>query len=109
MRTTVWDARVLKPLDPVMIDDAARHPLVVTAEDGVRLGGAGSAMADAIAALDTGSQGPPVLVLGTPDRYIPQAKPAQILAELGLDATGIAASVLTALSRPADPAQVGTP
>ena len=109
VRTTVWDARVLKPLDPVMIDDTARHPLVVTAEDGVRLGGAGSAMADAIAALDTGSQGPPVLVLGTPDRYIPQAKPAQILAELGLDATGIAASVLTALSRPADPAQVGTP
>ncbi|TML89696.1 MAG: 1-deoxy-D-xylulose-5-phosphate synthase [Actinobacteria bacterium] len=94
---TVWDVRVVKPLDPDMICDAARHPLVVTAEDGVRDGGAGAAMADAIADLDESRQSPPVLVLGTPDRYIPQAKPAQILAELGLDGAGIAASVIKTL------------
>jgi 1-deoxy-D-xylulose-5-phosphate synthase len=91
---TVWDVRVIKPLDPDMICDAARHPLVVTAEDGVRDGGAGAAVADAIADLDESRQSPPVLVLGTPDRYIPQAKPAQIHAELGLDGPGIAASVM---------------
>ena len=77
-----------------MICDAARHPLVVTAEDGVRDGGAGAAMAGAIADLEESRWSPPVLVLGTPDRYIPQAKPAQILAELGLDGAGIAASVM---------------
>ena len=96
-RATVWDVRVVKPLDPDMICDAARHPLVVTAEDGVRDGGAGAAMADAIADLDESRQSPPVLVLGTPDRYIPQAKPAQIHAELGLDGPGIAASVMKTL------------
>ena len=62
----MWDVRVIKPLDPDMICDAARHALVVTAEDGVRDGGAGAAMADAIADLDESRQSPPVLVLGTP-------------------------------------------
>ena len=38
---TVWDARVVKPLDPAMLADAARHPLVVTVEDGLRDGGIG--------------------------------------------------------------------
>ena len=94
--TTVWDARVVKPLDPAMICDAAAHPLVVTVEDGVRQGGAGTAVADAVAALESDHSAPPVLVLGTPDRYIAQAKPAQIHAELGLDGPGIAASVLAA-------------
>jgi len=94
---TVWDARVVKPLDPTMICDAAGHPLVVTVEDGVRLGGAGTAIADAVAVLDPDKQAPPVLVLGTPDAYIPMGNPAQILAELGLDGRGIATSVIAAL------------
>jgi 1-deoxy-D-xylulose-5-phosphate synthase len=46
--TTVWDPRCIKPLDPHMITDAARHALVVTVEDGLRDGGIGSYMADAI-------------------------------------------------------------
>ena len=89
---TVWDARAVKPLDPVMIRDASEHALVITAEDGVREGGAGAAMADAIAtvALDEGRIGPPVRVLGIPVQYIPHGKPDAILAGLGLDATGIA-------------------
>ncbi|MEY2591046.1 MAG: 1-deoxy-D-xylulose-5-phosphate synthase [Acidimicrobiaceae bacterium] len=90
--TTVWDVRAVKPLDPRMIADASRHPLVITVEDGVREGGAGSAMADAIstAALDDGRPGPPVRVLGTPMAYIPHGKPDVILAQLGLDGPGIA-------------------
>ena len=104
---TVWDVRLVKPLDPDMICDAARHPFVVTAEDGVRDGGAGAAIADAIADLDEGRDSPPVLVLGTPDRYIPQAKPGQIHAELGLDGPGIAASVMKTLSSaPASPSKL---
>src|SRR5436305_4113610 len=94
---TGWDARLVQPLDPNMICDAAAHPLVVTVEDGVRLGGAGTAIADAVANLDPEKPAPPVLVLGTPDAYIAHGAPAQILAELGLDGRGIAASVEAAL------------
>jgi 1-deoxy-D-xylulose-5-phosphate synthase len=96
IEATVWDVRVVKPLDPDMLCDAARHPLVVTAEDGVREGGAGSAIADAIADLDEGRQSPPVLVLGTPDRYIAAGDADRIHTELGLDGPGLAASTLKA-------------
>ena len=47
---TVWDARVVSPPDVTMLEDAARHRLVVTAEDGVRHGGAGAFLLDAMAA-----------------------------------------------------------
>jgi 1-deoxy-D-xylulose-5-phosphate synthase len=89
---TVWDARAVKPLDPIMIRDASEHALVITVEDGVREGGAGAAMADAIGtvAIDEGRIGPPVRVLGIPVAYIPHGKPDAILAGLGLDAQGIA-------------------
>ncbi len=92
---TVWDVRLVKPLDPDMIADAAEHELVVTIEDGLRQGGAGTAMADAVAAHNTAAGlGPiPVEVLGVPDRYLAHGKPDDILAELGLDGAGVAASV----------------
>ena len=45
---TLWDIRVAKPLDPAMIADAARHGAVVTAEDGIREGGVGALVLDAI-------------------------------------------------------------
>lgn len=98
---TVWDVRVVKPLDPDMLADAARHGLVVTAEDGVRVGGAGSAIAAALTELVAGpaGRGPVVLPLGTPDAYLAQAKPARILAELKLDGPGIAESIRDALDR----------
>ena len=94
---TVWDVRVVRPLDSAMLADAARHRLVLTVEDGVRLGGAGTFIADALGRLDLSRPAPPVVVLGTPLEYISQAKPAQIHAELGLDGPGIAASVVKAL------------
>ena len=95
----VWDVRVVKPLDIEMLRAAAGAPLVVTVEDGVRVGGAGSAITEAIADLEESRVAPPVLTLGTPDAFIPQAKPARIHAELGLDGHGIAASVRKALGR----------
>ena len=93
----LWDVRVVKPLDPAMITDAAAHPLVVTVEDGLREGGAGSGIADAVARLTAGRPAAPVLVLGVPDAYHPQAPPSRIHADLGLDGPGIAASVIRAL------------
>jgi 1-deoxy-D-xylulose-5-phosphate synthase len=100
VHVTVWDPRVVKPLDRAMIADAARHRLVVTIEDGIREGGVGSAVADAIGDFRLASELPagPVVVLGTPIRFIPQGKPAAILAELGLDSDGIVATTSKALS-----------
>jgi 1-deoxy-D-xylulose-5-phosphate synthase len=94
---TVWAARVVKPLDPAMVSDAAAHRLVLTVEDGIRLGGAGTFIADAIAQVEGPRRNPPVVVLGIPVEYVPQGKPDRIHAELGLDGPGIADSVVRAL------------
>jgi 1-deoxy-D-xylulose-5-phosphate synthase len=86
---TVWDVRCCAPLDEAMIADAARHGAVLTAEDGIRDGGIGMTIADRVGAL---APAVPVEVLGVPTRFIPQAKPDRILAQLGLDGDGIAAA-----------------
>jgi 1-deoxy-D-xylulose-5-phosphate synthase len=96
--TSLWDVRVVRPLDHAMIADAVGHRLVVTVEDGVRIGGAGAFIADVIATKANGRPAPPVVVLGLPSEYIPAASPAAIHARLGLDAAGIAASVRSALA-----------
>jgi 1-deoxy-D-xylulose-5-phosphate synthase len=92
---TVWDVRCVSPADPAMVADAARHRLVVTAEDGVRVGGAGTWLAEAVrvAAEHAGALPPPVVSLGVPRTYLAQGRADDILAELGLDGPGIAASV----------------
>ena len=97
VRATIWDVRVVKPLDPAMVADAARHRLVVTIEDGIRVGGAGSFMAEAIADLEESRQSPPVLVLGTPPEFIAHGSPPAILSQLGLDGPAIAAASAKAL------------
>lgn len=86
---TVWDPRVVKPLDIRMITDAARHRVIITAEDGMRVGGVGSAVLAALEEL-TLTERPIVQTLGTPDTFIAHAKPDVILSEAGLDAPGIA-------------------
>ncbi|MGE0732035.1 MAG: 1-deoxy-D-xylulose-5-phosphate synthase [Acidimicrobiia bacterium] len=94
VEATVWDVRVVKPLDPALVADAATHQVVITVEDGLRNGGAGTALADAVAAraMTAGRPAPHVEVLGVPDRYLPHGKPDDILRELGLDGAGIAAT-----------------
>jgi 1-deoxy-D-xylulose-5-phosphate synthase len=95
IEATVWDVRVVSPPDTAMLDDAARHRLVVTAEDGVRHGGAGAFLLDAMAA-QTESAGLPVpatRVLGVPRQFLAQGKADDILASLGLDGAGIAKSI----------------
>jgi 1-deoxy-D-xylulose-5-phosphate synthase len=96
---TVWDVRVVRPLDPSMIMDAGTHDLVVTIEDGIRVGGAGSLIVDAIADLHETRQSPPILTLGIPTSYIPHGKADRILTQLGLDGPGIAAATAKALPR----------
>jgi 1-deoxy-D-xylulose-5-phosphate synthase len=94
IKATVWDVRSCAPLDPAMIADAAAHDSVLTVEDGIREGGIGASIADQVHAL---SVGVPVKVLGLPPRFIPQGAADRILAQLGLDAEGIAAAAITLL------------
>jgi 1-deoxy-D-xylulose-5-phosphate synthase len=95
---TVWDVRVIAPPDRAMLADAAAHGLVITVEDGIRIGGAGSYVVEAMRSLENlGRPLPPVRTLGVPRSYIAQGKPAVILADLGLDGPGIAAAVTEAL------------
>ena len=95
---TVWDVRVVSPPDPEMLADAGRHDLVVTAEDGMRYGGAGMFLADAMAGARPGETVPPVTVLGIPRTFIAQDKPDSILARFGLDGPGLAQSVREAMA-----------
>jgi 1-deoxy-D-xylulose-5-phosphate synthase len=100
IEVTVWDVRAVNPVDPEMLTDALGHDLIVTVEDGYRDGGAGSHILDALGphALETGRAVPTSAVLGVPTRFIQQAKPDAILAALGLDAEGIAATIRSRLS-----------
>jgi 1-deoxy-D-xylulose-5-phosphate synthase len=86
---TVWDVRCVKPLDVEMLRDAAAHQLVVTVEDGIRVGGVGMQIQDAIAGLSDSRQSPPVLILGLPSEFLPHGAPDQLLAAYGLDAAGV--------------------
>jgi 1-deoxy-D-xylulose-5-phosphate synthase len=101
---TVWDVRVVSPPDADMLADAADHALVVTAEDGVRHGGAGAFLIDAMtAALDSQLSWAPVTrILGVPRQHIAQGRADDILADLGLNGPGIAESVRRALHLVAD-------
>jgi 1-deoxy-D-xylulose-5-phosphate synthase len=73
-----------------MIADAAGHPRVVTVEDGIRDGGIGMSIADAICELRTPTE---VHVLGLPTKFIPHDPNSnRILARFGLDAEGIVAA-----------------
>jgi 1-deoxy-D-xylulose-5-phosphate synthase len=103
VEATLWDVRVVRPLDPAMVADAGEHGFVVTVEDGIRNGGAGNFIADAIADLKANRQSPPVLNLGVPTAYISHCKPDRILGQLGLDGPGIAASIFKAIEHGPEP------
>ncbi len=92
---TVANMRFVKPLDTALVAElAAEAALVVTIEENVIMGGAGSAVAEAVAVLGLKVR---MLHLGLPDRFIDHGDPAQLLAQCGLDAEGIARSVGAAL------------
>ena len=91
LNATVINMRWAKPLDvELLLQVASAHPLLVTIEEGSVMGGAGSAVAEALAAA---GQQRPLLQLGLPDRFIEHGDPARLLSLHGLDADGIVASV----------------
>ena len=88
---TVVDMRFVKPLDEhCVLEQAGRHALVVTLEENVVAGGAGSAVNELLLSRGIGTA---VLNLGLPDRFPAHGNPDQELASCGLDADGILASV----------------
>jgi 1-deoxy-D-xylulose-5-phosphate synthase len=89
---TVVNMRFVKPLDRDLVLELARaHDGLVTLEDNVVAGGAGSGVAEL---LNAEGLGVPVLHLGLPDAFQHHASREQLLAEAGLDAAGIRAAVL---------------
>ncbi len=88
---TVANMRFVKPLDVELVKRlAAEHDYFVTVEEGCVMGGAGAAVAEALAAEGIVK---PILMLGLPDKFIDHGDPAALLAGVGLDAKGIAASI----------------
>jgi 1-deoxy-D-xylulose-5-phosphate synthase len=98
LAVTVWDVRSVRPADPAMLADAAAARLVVTVENGVAAGGAGAEFADRIAEVAGPTAAPPIVRLGVPTRFVPHGDAGRILADLGLDAPGIAAVVRAAVA-----------
>ena len=102
---TVANMRFVKPLDTELLLELARtHERLVTVEEGCVMGGAGSAVLEALQAAGVEI---PVLQLGLPDSFVEHGDPAKLLALCGLDAAGIERSIVTrfglrpALLRPA--------
>jgi 1-deoxy-D-xylulose-5-phosphate synthase len=91
LNATVVNMRWAKPLDTELLAQiAASHDALVTVEEGAVMGGAGSAVLEALQDLQ---QAKPVLVLGIGDVFTEHGDPVKLLAELGLDAAGIQASI----------------
>ncbi|HEY0063299.1 MAG TPA: 1-deoxy-D-xylulose-5-phosphate synthase [Telluria sp.] len=91
LNATVANMRFIKPLDVELVKKlAADHDYLVTVEEGCIMGGAGAAVAEALAAEGIVK---PLLMLGLPDKFIDHGDPAALLAGVGLDAKGIAASI----------------
>jgi 1-deoxy-D-xylulose-5-phosphate synthase len=88
---TVVNMRWVKPMDTaLLLQVAASHQGLVTLEEGAVMGGAGSAVAEALAQAGVAL---PLLQLGLRDEFIEHGDPALLLAAQGLDAAGIEASV----------------
>jgi len=88
---TVIDMRFVKPLDEArIIELAASHDLIVTLEENVIAGGAGSGVNEFLSDCESST---PTLNLGLPDQYIDHGSQTELLAQCGLNADGIEASI----------------
>ena len=91
INATVVNMRFVKPLDTEMLASIAKsHQLLVTIEENVIAGGAGSAVNEF---LQTEELYTPVINLGLPDRFVEHGTTSQLLSECGLDKQGILLSI----------------
>jgi 1-deoxy-D-xylulose-5-phosphate synthase len=97
LNATVANMRFVKPVDrELIVRLATSHELLVTVEENVAAGGAGSAVMEALAAEGLEI---PVLMLGLPDSFVEHGDSQLLLAECGLDGEGISRSVRERLNR----------
>lgn len=90
------DMRFVKPIDEQLVTQLAlKHKLIVTVEENAVMGGAGSAVNEYL--LATGIQ-TNILNLGTPDQFIHQDKPSNMLSACGLDTAGITSAIAARLA-----------
>lgn len=93
---SLWDMRFVKPVDREAVLEAAHtHELVVVAEEGQKMGGAGSAVLEILseAGVETDT-----MLFGLPDHFIEQGTQKELLEEEGLDAADIEAAVFGRLA-----------
>jgi len=96
LNATVANMRFVKPLDTeLVLRLASENELLVTVEENTVLGGAGSAVAEC---LQQHGIGLPLLQLGLPDKFVEQGEHGQMLADCGLDAAGMLASIKSRLT-----------
>jgi 1-deoxy-D-xylulose-5-phosphate synthase len=98
LNATVANMRFVKPIDHELIFRlATTHDYLVTIEENVVMGGAGSAVMESLASQDLPM---PVLLLGLPDQFVEHGDPAVLLADCGLNREGITKSIRDWLARP---------
>jgi len=85
--TTVVNMRFVKPLDEQLINDIANtHSVIITIEDGAKMGGAGSAVNEYLITQQYQGQ---IINLGIPDQFITHGTREELLTSIGLDTKGI--------------------
>ena len=91
LNATVANMRFVKPLDEALVKQLAlQYALLVTIEENSVMGGAGSAVAECLAAAGLVR---PLLHLGLPDKFVDHGDSALLLAQLGLDKAGLVAAI----------------
>lgn len=91
LNATVANMRFIKPLDVALIKKLAQsHDILISVEEGAKMGGAGSAIAETLSELGINKT---LLILGLPDKFIDHGEAGQLLASCGLDSAGIVDSI----------------
>jgi 1-deoxy-D-xylulose-5-phosphate synthase len=105
------NARFVKPLDPAVVERVEAAPWVVTVEENALMTGFGSSLLEAVcdaqaaaAVLGEHRGLPPIVRLGLPDAFVEHGERGELLADLGLDAAGIAATCRRLAGREPPPA-----
>ncbi len=105
MNTSLVDMRFIKPLDEeTIINMGVTHDLIVTVEENVVTGGAGSAVSELLRDREVRTD---ILTLGIPDEFISHDSPSQMLAHCGLDREGILNAIEKRLGPVADARSTG--
>ena len=96
LKATLLDMRFVKPLDKELMDEhSKKKSLIITIEDGVMTGGAGSAVNEWI---QENNMKQKIIICGIPDKFIEHASREEMLEMAGLDKKGILSKVKNYLS-----------